>query len=339
MDSPIKEKVELSTYTTLHIGGVADYLVEVTNIEELKAALRFAKDKTTLPPLILGGGSNVLVSDDGYRGLVIVVRIRGRLFASITDSQVALTCGAGEIFDEIIEESVSKNLWGLENLSSIPGTVGATPVQNVGAYGVEISSLVTEVFAVNKKTFLEKKFLNEECFFSYRNSFFKTEEGKEWIVTKVTFLLHKNFTPVLSYGSLQHLKTENLSPKKVRDEVRKIRSSKFPDWSKVGTAGSFFKNPIVTKDHFSALIKDYPGIVGYEMPADKMKVSLGFVLDKVCNLKGYSNEKVSLYENQALVLVTQKGATAKQVKNFVTEIEKKVFKKTKIKIEREVLYV
>lgn len=335
----IKEKVALATYTTLHIGGVADYLAEVTSVEALQAALLFAKEKTALPPLILGGGSNVLVSDEGYRGLVIVMRISGRHFVSTSDTEVTLTCGAGEVLDEVIEDTTAKNLWGLENLSSIPGTVGATPVQNVGAYGVEIASLVTEVFAVNKKTFLEKKFSNQECFFDYRNSFFKTEAGKEWIVTAVTFLLQKNFSPVLTYGSLQHLETENLLPAKVRAEVQMIRSEKFPDWSVVGTAGSFFKNPIITKEHFSALTKHYSGIVGYELPDDTVKVSLGWVLDKVCDLRGHSSGPVSLYEHQALVLVVQKTATAEQVKNFVTEIEKKVFEKTKIKIEREVLYV
>lgn len=335
----IRENIPLATYTTLHIGGVADYLVEVKSVEELRAALLFAQEQTKVPPLILGGGSNVLISDEGYRGLVIIINIGGRRYAPTTENQIELTCGAGEILDDVVAETVAKELWGFENLSSIPGTVGATPVQNVGAYGVEISSIVTSVKTLNKKTFTEKIFSKEECKFEYRDSFFKTEEGKNFIVTEVTFLLQKNYSPVVSYGSLAHLEAENISPTVVREEVQKIRSGKFPDWNLVGTAGSFFKNPIIEKEHYMAIKKDYPELVAYELDNEKVKIALGWILDVVCNLRGYCEGNICLYDKQALVLVAEKNATAAEIKNFVTHIEKKVFEKTKIKIEREVLYI
>src|SRR5690606_6356990 len=200
----IKEQILLNAYTTLHVGGVADYLIEVRDQDELRAALQFAKKHTTVQPLILGSGSNVLINDHGYRGVVIINKIKGRTYGE-DSSAVCLQVGAGEILDEVIAETVDKGLWGLENLSAIPGTVGATPVQNVGAYGVEVASLITEVRALHRETLEEKTFAPAACQFAYRDSFFKTAAGREWIITDVTFALSSQFNPVVSYADLAHL--------------------------------------------------------------------------------------------------------------------------------------
>jgi UDP-N-acetylmuramate dehydrogenase len=335
MKISVEENILLANYTTLKVGGVADYFVEVFSVEELEESLKFAKQLPN-PPLILGGGSNILVNDSGYRGVVIKNSIKGHVYSEV-GNEVRLTCGAGENFDTVVADSVSKGCWGLENLSSIPGTVGATPIQNVGAYGVEISSLIVEVKAINFKTEKIKLFTNKDCCFLYRDSFFKTSQGKEWIVTEVTFCLSKKPKPILEYESLTSLKSHtDLNPKTIRNKVIEIRSAKFPDWNSVGTAGSFFKNPIITIAEFNHLQEEYPDIKGHSVDDQYMKVSLGWVLDKICNLKGFCKDGVCLYKDQALVLINESAEDASAVNDFANYIADKVKEKTGIKIEREV---
>jgi len=334
----IKENISLAQYTTLHVGGVADYFVEVSTVEELRTTLLYAKEHSATPPLILGGGSNLLISDDGYRGLVIKNNLLDRIYEE-SNADTILKCGSGEILDEVIAETVEKGLWGLENLSSIPGTVGATPIQNVGAYGVEVSDLVTEVTAVHFETTEERIFTLEECNFSYRDSFFKTEEGRNWIVTSVSFRLSKESKPVLEYGDLVNLKNEqNITPANVRVLVQEIRAGKFPDWNVIGTAGSFFKNPIVSQDKFQSLKSIYPGLPGFETEDGRVKLSLGWILDKVCNLRGYCEGGVCLYKNQALVL-TNTGDSEEAISNFQAMVVKTVADKLSINIEPEVTFI
>lgn len=335
----IKKNVPLAQYTTLHIGGVADYVVEVTSKDELKEACAFAKEKD-IPLLTLGGGSNVLISDDGFRGLVIIMSLKGRDYDEVDSDTVRARFGAGEVLDGVVADAAARTLWGLENLSSIPGSVGATPVQNVGAYGVEVSKLIFSVETIHKNTNEEKIFSNDECNFLYRDSFFKSEEGKEFIITAVAFTLSKIPQPQVMYGDLSALREAvDLTPAMVRETVATIRAHKFPDWTQVGTAGSFFKNPVVSAEQYSELKQHYTDIPGYVQSDGTVKISLGYVLDKVCGLRGYCEGNVCLYEKQALVLVTKKAATAAEVKNFTHHIKEKVFQKTKIEIECEVLFI
>jgi UDP-N-acetylmuramate dehydrogenase len=330
--------VRLDQYTTLKVGGVADYVVEVRSEEEVGAVGGVGLD-TAQPLLVLGGGSNVLVADEGYRGIVALMKITGTSYQEEGD-EIQVTAGAGIVFDELIEETTSRNLWGLENLSSIPGSVGATPVQNVGAYGVEVSQVIKHVTAINKKTFFKKVFTKDECQFFYRQSFFKTEEGSEWIIVSVTFIVKKNSSPLLNYADLASLQEESdLTPAKVRATVVAIRAVKFPNWREVGTAGSFFKNPIIPTEQYTHLEQQYPGLVGYPDTPGMTKVSLGWILDKVCNLRGYTQGNVCLSQAQALVLINNGNATAAEINLFVKNISEKVFLKTKIKIEREVLVI
>ncbi len=338
MEQLIQRNVPLQKYTTLHVGGVADYFATVKSMDELTQVLHFAK-QAALSVFILGSGSNVLVSDKGFSGLVILMDIKGRDYTEVGDTKCHLRLGAGEILDTVIEESVKNNLWGIENLSSIPGTVGAIPVQNVGAYGVEVSSIIISVDAINIKTFVEKKFSNDECQFLYRDSFFKTSAGKDWCITFVTVALTSAHSPQLHYADLASRGEATSTPQSVRTLVQNIRAQKFPNWKEVGTAGSFFKNPIITQGEYEKLKLQYIGIHGYIQADGKVKVSLGYILDKVCGLKGYCDGAVCLYDKQALVLVAQEGATATEIKNFSNVIKEKVFLKTKINIDCEVLFL
>lgn len=334
----IKENVILKDYTTLKTGGVGRFMVEVVSADELVEAADFAK-KNQLEILVIGSGSNLLIADEGFAGLVIKVNILGREYEN-DDRQVTLTCGAGEVLDEVVAETVLQGYWGLENLSAIPGTIGATPVQNVGAYGVEIKDLVRSVEAFHLPTKTKKVFTNQECKFDYRDSFFKTDEGKNYVITKVVFTLSKNPNPKIAYADLQKKFSDTeVTLEKIRQEIIAIRANKFPDWKVVGTAGSFFKNPVVAKSVAEALSLKYPDLPLYRVDENSLKIPLGFVLDKVCNLKGYRVGKVGLYQNQALVLVNYEDATATEIKNFAEEISRVVENKTGIKIEPEVRFV
>ena len=335
----IRKDVQLSEYTTLKIGGVARYFVEVSTVEEIGEAVQFAK-QIALPHLILGGGSNLLIADTGFDGVVIQNHLKGIRYIEHENEFVTLVAEAGEVLDEVIADTVSRGYFGLENLSAIPGSVGATPVQNVGAYGVEVSDIILKIEAYHIPTESIKIFSPEECKFRYRDSFFKTEAGKEFIITSVHFSLTKKYSPKIHYKDLVKLFAETKPTlKEIREAVIAIRSQKFPDWQVLGTAGSFFKNPIIPRAQSEALLEYYPDLPSYDAGNEQVKMPLGYVLDNICGLKGYSDGKVGLFEKQALVLVNFGGATAGEVFEFVEFVRSKVFEKTKIKIEPEVRFV
>jgi UDP-N-acetylmuramate dehydrogenase len=335
----LREGVALCDYTTLKVGGKAQYFIAVTSGEELKTAALFAEQKA-LPFFVLGGGSNVLISDSGVKGVVVHMGILGWT-ERLDGDEVLLEVGAGVMFDELVAATVKKGYWGLENLSHIPGTVGATPIQNVGAYGVEVSDCIVEVKAFHFPSRTTRTFTTVDCDFSYRSSFFKTTVGKEYVVTSVTFALSKEPRPRVSYADLAKRYSDSIPnhPQDIRDSVISIRSSKFPDWHSTGTAGSFFKNPIIPRTQAEALREHYPDLPLYDVDALRVKCSLGYILDKVCGLRGYGEGTVRLYEKQALVLVAESGATAYEIEQFSDMIIKKVFSATGIQIEREVTFV
>lgn len=336
---PIKivQNVSLAALTTLQAGGAADYFSEVTTRAELEQALRFAQQNAA-PVFVLGGGSNVLFPDEGYRGLVIKNSITGHEIES-TKNGVSVRVGAGEEWDALVSTVCAKEYWGIENLSAIPGTVGATPIQNVGAYGVEVSDVISEVVAMHIDTFEIKYFTPADCQFSYRDSYFKSLAGKSWVVVSVTFNLRTTVAPNLQYADLHHLQSRpHLTASEVREAVIQVRANKFPDWNSVGTAGSFFKNPVLSVAEYTQFQKLYPEVPAHQTADGQWKLSLGWVLDKVCGLKGFCVGAVCLYEKQALVLINT-GDSAENIHDFVTLISKKVFEKTKIKIEAEVLLI
>ncbi len=335
----IQENVLLKPYTTLQTGGVARYVLTVTSLAELEEAAQFIAEKK-LTYLVIGGGSNILVPDEGFAGVVILNQLKGMSYMEETAEGIVLEAAAGEVFDEVVEKTVAEGYWGLENLSAIPGTVGATPIQNVGAYGVEMSDVIVGVDVYDMKEFSTKYFSVEECEFAYRESFFKTDKGKKYFITAVYIRLKKNPTPKIAYADLQkRFGSEEPTLLKIRESVIAIRSEKFPDWKVVGTAGSFFKNPVIDLDHADTLKKQFPELPMYEAGVGMFKIPLGYVLDKVCRLKGIRYGQVGLYEQQALVLVNYGDASSEEIKKFAQTIIDVVFRKTKIVITPEVQYI
>lgn len=334
MSLPLQTDVSLKKYTTLQVGGVASRFVEVGTEKDLEGAVQYAKDND-LPITVFAGGTNVLVSDSGVQGLVLRMVMRG-ITTEIQSTDVLLTASAGEVLDDVVAYAVEHRYWGLENLSHIPGTVGATPVQNVGAYGVEVKDLIQTVRVYNTE---EQKFeilTNEDCSFTYRDSVFKTPEGKKYIVVSVTYVLSTQENPRLEYKDLQNQFQEAPSAQAVREAVIAIRSKKFPDWKVVGTAGSFFKNPIVPRAKFEELSVQYPGLPGFDVEDGFVKLPLGWILDKVLHLKGEGTEHVGTYQGQALVLINKGAATATDIVSFAEDIMQKVYSETGIEIQWEV---
>ncbi len=332
----IQEGVQLKDHTTFHIGGIADFFIRVSAIDELKEAVQFAHERS-LPITVLGGGSNMLVGEQGIRGVVIKIEIIGIRYESVGEHDVLVHVGAGVVFDAFVEDTITQGYWGLENLSAIPGTVGATPVQNVGAYGVEIASRIESVQVYDTKHKKEIILLAKDCTFGYRTSLFKTEVGKQYIITGVTFALTRVPRPHIEYADLRKI-FENTIPtqREIRAALIEIRGNKFPDWTKVGTAGSFFKNPSVSKEQYAALRTLHETLPAYENEDGTMKIPLGFVIDKIIGMRGVRVGDVGTYEAQSLVIVNYGSATAKDVDTFARDIEKKVFDTIGISIEREV---
>lgn len=336
----VKKSESLALHTTLHVGGPAQYFYEASDISSLRDACMWAKEQE-VPVTPLGGGSNMLVSDSGVDGLVIRL-LNDDVVMSVAPNGLYVTCGAGKVLDTLVAELVEKNIWGLENFSGIPGSVGAVPIQNVGAYGLEAKDVVSSVVAYDIETDTFVIFNNHECNFAYRHSFFKTQQTKKYIIVWVAFFIPNNAHARIEYADLaRHFENTPAphNPSVVREAVLMIRSKKFPDWSTQGTAGSFFKNPIIANDLYQKLKQTYPDLPGYAVDAENIKISLGFILDKILGLKGFKKGNVGLCKEQALVLVAQAGATANEIELFANELQNKVDVATGIQIEWEVTKV
>jgi len=332
----LRKDVLLAPYTTLGVGGTADYFVELDTLEALEEVLVWANAHNQ-SVTVLGSGSNVLISDRGIRGLVIRLLFHDVVYTK-SNTETYVTVGAGALLDDVIQELVRDGLWGLENLSAIPGTVGAVPIQNVGAYGVEAKDIVHQVTIYDPHHKKIRIIDNKDCVFAYRDSIFKHDGGKAYIIVSVTFRVSTVPQPKLSYRDLAlHFKDVS-SPTlfDIRNAVIHIRSTKFPDWKCVGTAGSFFKNPIITIDHYTQLRQQYPELSGYPTEDGRMKISLGWILDQVCHMRGYREGTVGLYEHQALVLVCDKNTSASDIQIFSQKILDRVYAMTNINAEREV---
>lgn len=332
----IKENVSLAQYTTFKIGGPAKFFCLAKDEEELVEVINFAKTKS-LPIFVIGGGSNLLVSDSGFAGLVIKLDIKGIKY----DGDSVTAC-AGENWDDLVADTVSRGYYGLENLSAIPGTVGASPVQNIGAYGKEVSDLIdsVRVLDIDSGKFITLK--NSECSFEYRDSIFKHQKGKS-IIVSVVFKLEKNGKVDISYKDLKDYFASkgviNPTIKEVRDAVIEIRKEKLPDWNLWGTAGSFFKNPIISVQEYVDLRQKFPDIPSFAQSDGRVKISLAWILDKICNAKNLAVGKAMVYEKQALVLVTKSGASATEVVELSRKIQDLVKEKTGLIIEAEVEWV
>ncbi|MEI8337958.1 MAG: UDP-N-acetylmuramate dehydrogenase [bacterium] len=336
MELNIKENEPLSLHTTFKAGGTALFFAEVFSKEELASAVGFA-DKKNLDIVALGGGSNTLFTDGLHNKIVIKVSIGGIEEKDLGDS-VEITAGAGVSWDKLVSYSTEKDLWGMENLSSIPGLVGGACVQNIGAYGAELKDTLKEVFVFDFKDGSFKKLQKEECEYGYRESIFKNK--KRYLIVEATFLLKKTPDPKISYKDLQNYFGEKnpQTSKDVREAIVSIRTKKFPDLNIYGTVGSYFKNPIVDINTYELLLKEYP-----EMPAhafdSHMKLSAAWILDKALHLKGYTEGQISLWKDQPIVIVNAGSKKTEDIILFAKKIKEIVFEKTGINLEEEVVII
>lgn len=332
----IEENIPLAPLTTFHIGGPARYFARVqsTNINDVREAFAFAKAKG-LPVFVLGGGSNVLISDAGFDGLVIKIEITGVEWKE-GGEKTLLIAGAGESWDALVQKAVEKNLWGVENLSGIPGTVGAAPIQNIGAYGAELKDTLAWVEVLDTNAGEIKTFTNSECAFAYRTSRFKKEPGR-FAVLRVALSLSPIPKPNISYRDLAAAFVQNPQPSltEIRAAVLTIRAGKFPDLAYEGTAGSFFLNPVVSGDVAARLRDQSPEMP--QFPAEGgTKLSLAWILDNVLSLRGLKVGRARLFEKQPLVIVAEKNSSANDVKKLAEEVQRQVKEKIGIEIEKEV---
>lgn len=336
----IQPHVPLSKYTTFKTGGLARLFCIVENVEELHAALDYAKQEN-VQVYPIGGGSNILVGMHGFDGLIIKIEIQGITVVEEDAVCVLVRVGAGVEWDACVAYAVTHEWYGIENLAHIPGSVGAAPIQNIGAYGIEVQSAVHEVEAIDTRTGSLRIFSNTECVFGYRDSFFKTKEGKNYIIMHVTFRLSKVVRLTIDYKDLEQYFVEHKNIEKnihtVRAAVIDVRTRKLPDWRVLGTAGSFFKNPIILRTAYEELKEKHPDMPMYEIgDAGKIKTSAAFLIDKVAGLKGSHTGDVSTYQNQALVVVNNGHATGEEVLAFSEMIVRVVNEKSGITLEREV---
>jgi UDP-N-acetylmuramate dehydrogenase len=335
--SEVKEGVSLSRLTTFKLGGPARFFFSVASTKDLAFACDFARDKG-LDMFILGGGSNVVFADEGFNGLVIHIDIRGVSYEE-GDQIVTVAVGAGENFDEFVADTVSKNLYGLENLSGIPGSVGGSPVQNINAYGAEIKSTISKVIVFDKNDNSKKTIDNADCKFDYRDSMFKHDGGADLVITQVVFKLAREGAVNTSYSDVNNYFRERKMTRptllQMRESILEIRSRKFPNISKVGTAGSFFKNPIISEAHYERLRAEYGNLPGFPV-TNGVKIPLAWILDHILNLNGVVRGRVEAFKYQPQALINIGGASTRELLQFAEQIRDDVYDKTKINIVPEV---
>ena len=331
----IYSNVSLLPYHTFQIDVRAETLMVIENEEDLKRMPDLFNKKF----LILGGGSNVLFTEN-FQGIVLKNEIKGKSLVKETEEEVWLNIKSGEIWHDVVMWSVENNWNGIENLALIPGTMGAAPIQNIGAYGVEIKDVLEYVEGYDLQSKKMVRWSNQECAFGYRESVFKSLLKNKVFITAVGIKLKKkNHRYKTEYGTireeLEKQGVRELSPKVIADVVIKIRMSKLPDPKGMGNAGSFFKNPEVDEGVYRDLKERYPNIVAFSMPDKKYKLAAGWLIEQ-CGLKGYAYKGAAVHSKQALVLVNQHQATGKEVLELAQRIKEEVFKKFGVYLEEEV---
>lgn len=332
-----RERVSLKPFNTFGIEARAEYFIEVTSANEVMDVLK-TEIAQTVPLLVLGGGSNILFTRD-FNGLVILNRIRGIELTGEKGEDAYVKAGSGEAWHELVLWCVENNLGGIENLSLIPGCVGAGPIQNIGAYGTELKNVFHELEAIHVKTGESRRFSNEECQFGYRESVFKNVLKGQYIITSVILHLSRNPVVNTTYGSIEsELKKQQIHQPTIKDisnAVIRIRKSKLPDPSVLGNAGSFFKNPEIPSEKFTALQKAFPGLVAYPSTKGMMKLSAGWMIEQ-CGWKGKRIGNTGAHKDQALVLVNYGNASGSEIYNLASEIKKSVKDKFDVEMEMEV---
>ncbi len=336
MKTQIIQNISLQSYNTFGIECKAKNFVEIKTIDELIEILQTIEQQKFSSIFVLGGGSNVLFLKD-FEGLVIKNSITGIKKIAENKDKINFYVGAGENWHNFVLFCLKNNYGGIENLSLIPGTVGAAPMQNIGAYGVEICNVVERVKVIDRKTKQQFWISNDECQFGYRTSIFKTKAKDKYIIVGVEFKLTKNNHIInTSYGAIKEaLKNTSPSIQEISRAVISIRESKLPNPKEIGNGGSFFKNPEIPTIQFEELKKIFPTIVGYSISDKITKVPAGWLIES-CGWKGKIVGNTGAHKNQALVLVNYGNAKGQEIWNLAKEIQKSVVDKFGITIEAEI---
>lgn len=331
----IKENFSLKKYNTFGFDINCRYFASFSNEEELKELLLIHKNKN-IPLMVIGGGSNILFTKN-FNGLIIQPTICGIEIINETDDFVDLRVGAGENWDSFVEYCVNRNWGGVENLSLIPGFVGTCPIQNIGAYGVEVKDVISKVETIDIESLRKQEFANTECRFGYRESIFKHDLKGKQVVTYVHFKFNKNHEYKLNYGNLNDelQKYESVNLKNIRNAVIDIRNSKLPKPEETGNAGSFFKNPEVKEAVFEKIRQQYQDVPNFKQSNNNVKIPAGWLIEQA-GWKGKNIGNAAVHNKQALVLINRGNATGAEVLYLAREIQKSVNNQFGIELEMEV---
>lgn len=331
----IQQNISLKQFNTFGIDVAARYFAAFSSTEELTELLISV---SRAPTLILGGGSNILFTKN-YDGWVLKNKIKGIELIKEDEHYLYVRAGAGENWHQFVSYSIQRNWAGVENLSLIPGEVGASPMQNIGAYGVELKEVFDELDAFHLKDKKVYRLSVNDCKFGYRDSIFKNKYKGQFVILNVTFRLNKIPRFNISYGAieeeLERMGVKKLSIKAISQAVINIRTSKLPDPAKIGNAGSFFKNPEISKSKFLSLKGKFPELPGYENPDGMVKLAAGWMIEQ-CGWKGFRKGDAGCHEKQALVLVNYGNASGKEIEELAEKILQSVKQKFGIQLEREV---
>lgn len=332
----IKKPFDLKHFNTFGFATKSKAGAIITSIEELHTAIDYAKSQQ-IPLLTIGGGSNVVLHDN-LSALALIIRIPGIELISEDNEHVLIRVGAGVDWDELVQFSLNQKWYGLENLSIIPGTVGACPIQNIGAYGVEIKDFFHELNAIDIESLQESIFSKEDCRFGYRDSIFKNEYRDRFIITSVTFRLYKRPCLHLNYGNLRkeliHLPEYEVTPEHVRDAVIAMRTRGLPNVKKIGNAGSFFMNPVIDASLFHEIYTQYPGIIFTALENHQYKIAAGWLIER-CGWKGFQDKGVGVFELNALVLVNRGGGTVDELLALAKKITENVYQTFGVQLKME----
>lgn len=322
----------LKAHNTFGIDAKCSRFLEYESVAEAQEVAKILRE-SSIPYIIIGGGSNLLLTKD-YEGIVVHSACKG-----VERRGNSLICGSGEVWDDIVAKSIAMQLYGAENLSLIPGDVGASAVQNIGAYGSEVKDLIRKITAVEISTGAVREFNHTECEYGYRQSRFKHEWKNRFLIISVEYELSEAFQPRLDYGNIRaELERRNITEptaQQLRDTIIDIRNAKLPDPKVMGNAGSFFMNPIVSREKYEQLAEQYVGMPHYEIDADNVKIPAGWMIDQ-CGWKGKSLGRAGVHDKQALVLVNRGGATGAEIVALCEAIQKDVKAKFDIDIHPEV---
>ena len=327
--------INLKPYHTFQTEAYCNQLFEITDDLQIHNLIDQGVFKNRF--LILGGGSNLLFTQN-FDGVVVKMEPKGIEVLGENSSKVYVKVAAGEDWEDLIMYCMEHDYYGVENLTGIPGKVGSSPVQNIGAYGVEVKDVIFQVHAISLETKQKKVFSNDQCCFAYRDSIFKNELKNKWIITAVVFELSKIKQFNMEYAALKgelDKRYPNPTLQQLIALINEIRDAKLPDIKKIGSAGSFFKNPIIPKKHYESLKQNYSNLTGYETEPGFVKLAAGQLID-MAGWKGYREGDAGVYPLQALVLVNYGNATGKEIQNLYQKIQQSVLEKFQVAIVPEV---